>query len=55
TAYYRSDDTVKSKGEGIGLYIAKENIERLNGTISITSKKDKGSTFVIKVPRSSPI
>lgn len=55
TAYYRSDDAAATKGEGIGLYIAKENIERLNGTISATSKKDAGSTFVIKVPLSSPL
>jgi signal transduction histidine kinase len=55
TAYYRSDDAVITKGEGIGLYIAKENIERLNGTITVTSKKGTGSTFVIKVPLSSPL
>ncbi len=55
TAYYRSDDVATTKGEGIGLYIAKENIERLNGTISVTSSKDAGSTFVIKVPLSSPL
>ncbi len=55
TAYYRGDGVAATKGEGIGLYIAKENIERLNGTISVTSNKDTGSTFVIKVPLSSPL
>ena len=55
TAYYRGDGVATTKGEGIGLYIAKENIERLNGTISVTSNKDTGSTFVIKVPLSSPL
>ncbi|MBK5262028.1 MAG: ATP-binding protein, partial [Peptostreptococcaceae bacterium] len=54
TAYYRSA-AAATKGEGIGLYIAKENIERLNGTISVTSKKNAGSTFIIKVPLSSPL
>lgn len=55
TAYYRSDDVAANKGEGIGLYLAKENIEQLNGTISVTSNKGSGSTFVIKVPLSSPL
>ena len=55
TAYYKSNDNLSSQGEGIGLYIAEENIKRLNGTISVTSKKDAGSTFVIKVPLSSPL
>lgn len=50
TAYYKCNDTQSSQGEGIGLFIAEENIKRLNGTISVTSNKDFGSTFVIKVP-----
>ena len=38
------------KGTGLGLYIVKETVEKLNGTISVESKKDIGTKFIIKIP-----
>lgn len=49
-AYYRSNDYAMADGEGIGLFIAKENVEKINGTLTVTSKKDSGSTFAVSVP-----
>lgn len=49
-AYYKSEDALMSDGEGIGLFIARKNLAQINGTISVTSKKGSGSTFMIKVP-----
>lgn len=49
-AYYRSSEVVNEKGEGIGLFIAKENIEKLGGTIDIVSNVGAGSTFTIIIP-----
>ncbi len=52
--FYRAD-TARSKtkagGYGIGLAIAKNIIELHGGTISVTSKPKKGSTFIISLPK----
>lgn len=40
----------KSKGIGLGMYIVKQMILQHKGTIDVDSKKDKGSTFTIKLP-----
>lgn len=37
-------------GMGLGLYICKQNIEVLNGSIGVDSKKGKGSVFYVIVP-----
>lgn len=38
------------KGTGLGLYIVKETVEKLNGTITVESQKDTGTKFTIKIP-----
>jgi signal transduction histidine kinase len=42
--------TEKNKGAGLGLYIVKEAVEKLQGDISIESQIGKGTRFVITVP-----
>lgn len=49
-AYYKGDSKLKVEGEGLGLYIAKENIESMNGSISVESTPDVGSKFIITIP-----
>lgn len=39
-----------SKGSGLGLFIVKENIEKLGGTIIVQSKLNEGSKFIMKIP-----
>jgi PAS domain S-box-containing protein len=39
-----------SVGSGLGLYICKEIIEKLNGTIALKSKKEIGTEINIKLP-----
>jgi signal transduction histidine kinase len=46
--YYRGNIT--SKGNGLGLYIAKKAVTRLSGAIHFTSTLNKGSAFVIEFP-----
>lgn len=46
--FYRA--TKLSKGSGLGMYIAKETQRKLNGTITVASKLDKGTTFTVIIP-----
>jgi signal transduction histidine kinase len=46
--FYRATD--KSDGAGLGLYIVKETMDKLNGNISIDSEADQGVTFRIEIP-----
>jgi len=39
-----------SKGSGLGLYILKETVEKLGGTIQLYSELAQGSEFVINLP-----
>jgi two-component system chemotaxis sensor kinase CheA len=44
------DEISSVSGRGVGMDVVKTNIEKLNGTISITSEPGKGSTFTISLP-----
>lgn len=41
-----------SKGSGLGLYIVKNAVKKLKGTIHLESKEGEGATFTIGLPRS---
>lgn len=47
--FWRSEK-VKVSGTGLGLFITKELITRMNGKIWVESKEDQGSTFSFKLP-----
>jgi two-component system phosphate regulon sensor histidine kinase PhoR len=51
--FYRLDNARSrdTGGTGLGLPIVKSIIERHNGTIDVTSKEGKGTTFHIRIPR----
>ena len=46
--FYRASE--QSVGSGIGLYIVKEVVQKLKGTIEVQSKKYQGSEFVVHLP-----
>jgi signal transduction histidine kinase len=46
--FYRANDY--SNGSGLGLYIVKLAVERLNAQISLESEEDKGTTFFLEIP-----
>jgi PAS domain S-box-containing protein len=46
--FYRA--TEQSDGSGIGLYIVKNAVEKLNGIIEVVSKPGAGTTFIIQLP-----
>lgn len=37
-------------GRGVGMDVVKTNIERIGGTVDLTSREHKGTTFSIKIP-----
>ncbi|MEP7264288.1 MAG: PAS domain-containing sensor histidine kinase [Bacteroidota bacterium] len=49
--FYRVSD--ESIGSGLGLYIVKEAVTRLNGKIEVQSETGDGCTFIIKIPNSN--
>ena len=46
--FFRASD--RSKGSGLGLFIVKETVNKLKGTINITSRYTVGTTFEIRLP-----
>lgn len=46
--FYRA--SAQSSGSGLGLYIARESIEKLKGSLSLQSKYGEGSSFKITLP-----
>lgn len=46
--FYRADEN--AKGSGLGLYIVKDTVDKLNGQIEVQSEYGKGTAFTITVP-----
>jgi CheY-like chemotaxis protein len=47
---YASKDAEQQKGYGLGLALCKIIVEKMEGTISVTSELGKGSTFTFELP-----
>jgi two-component system phosphate regulon sensor histidine kinase PhoR len=50
--FYRADANMIGgvSGSGLGLYISRELVHRMGGTISVESEPGEGSTFVVTLP-----
>lgn len=49
-AFERGGDNEVKAGLGLGLYISRKLAEAHGGEISVTSRKDAGSTFTLRIP-----
>ncbi len=50
--FYRATDN--NAGSGLGLYIVKESVDKLNGQINMNSELGKGTKFYISLPNLKP-
>jgi len=50
--FYRASE--KGTGSGLGLYIVKEAIQKLGGTIQVSSEQGKGTVFDVRIPNLFP-
>lgn len=50
--FFTADNNFRSsqKGSGLGLFIAKSYIERIDGSISFSSSEDKKTIFIVRIP-----
>ena len=46
--FYRGTD--RSEGSGLGLYIAREMVQKMKGTITFSSQAGEGTTFTVSIP-----
>jgi PAS domain S-box-containing protein len=46
--FYRASE--RSSGSGIGLYITKEVVQKLQGSVEVRSQKYQGSEFIVRLP-----
>jgi signal transduction histidine kinase len=46
--FYRASEN--SEGSGLGMYIVKNVIKKLDATIDVKSEEKKGTTFIVKIP-----
>ena len=51
--YFRAENAINDQGTGIGLNIVKGHLENLGGSINFTSEENKGSKFIIQIPKSN--
>lgn len=51
--FYRASET--SRGSGLGLYIVRETVEKLKGSISVSSVLGEGTTFHLELPASEGV
>ncbi len=50
--FFRASNAMqhRAEGTGLGLYIVKESVEQLGGTIAVQSVENEGTTFVVRLP-----
>lgn len=48
--FYRAQSTSSKQGSGIGLFIVKESLEKIGGSITVNSTQGKGTEFEVLIP-----
>ncbi|MBA4054830.1 MAG: hypothetical protein C0490_08975, partial [Marivirga sp.] len=42
--------TEHAKGSGLGLYIVRETVDKMNASIRVESSEGEGSSFIVEIP-----
>ena len=53
-AYYRGQGAQAVQGDGLGLYVVRENMQQLGGSVKAYSTPGQGSEFVLTLPQGAP-
>ena len=53
-AYYRGQGAQAVQGDGLGLYVVRENMQQLGGSVKAYSTLGQGSEFVLTLPQGAP-
>lgn len=55
TKFFRATNaqTHRAEGTGLGLYIVKQSVEKLGGSIEMLSEENKGTAFTVRLPLKS--
>lgn len=48
------EESVAAGGTGLGLFITKELVERQGGTLTVTGRRNRGTTAIVRFPRYAP-
>lgn len=50
--FFRAENVTRTdiQGSGLGLFVVKSFVEAWGGTVRFSSKKDKGTTFIVTIP-----
>lgn len=54
-AFFRAHNAAHIQGTGLGLNIVQRYLKLMNGTISMESELNKGSTFTVRIPQAKPV
>jgi PAS domain S-box-containing protein len=52
TMFYRASE--QGSGSGLGLYLVKDTVEQMGGTITVSSAVGQGTCFTLNIPHSQP-
>ncbi len=52
TKFFRASNAQshQAEGTGLGLYVVKQSVELLEGTVAVESSSETGTKFVVKMP-----
>ncbi|MDY2931752.1 MAG: ATP-binding protein [Muribaculaceae bacterium] len=54
-AFYQCNSKSRSVGSGIGLSLVKQLVEAMNGTVSVESQENSGTSFTVDLPLSQSV